>query len=41
MSTFRLSGNVRRAKRKIRIYTLARDKEALRFFLAAWLGHAR
>ncbi|MGM0783906.1 MAG: reverse transcriptase domain-containing protein [Pseudomonadota bacterium] len=33
--------SVRRAKRKIKRYTLARDKEALRFFLAAWLGHAR
>lgn len=33
--------SVRRAKRKIRSYTLARDREALRFFLAAWLGHAR
>lgn len=33
--------SVRRAKRKIRSYTLARDRGALRFFLAAWLGHAR
>ena len=32
--------SVRRAKRKIRQYTLSRDKEALRLFLAAWLGHA-
>lgn len=33
--------SVRRAKRKIRAYTEARDTEALRFFLAAWLGHAK
>ena len=32
---------MRRAKCKIRQYTLACDKEALRLFLAAWLGHAR
>lgn len=33
--------SVRRAKRKIRQHTLARDNEALRFFLAAWMGHAQ
>lgn len=33
--------SVRRAKRKIKAHTLANDKQALRFFLAAWLGHAK
>ncbi|SES12798.1 Retron-type reverse transcriptase [Vreelandella subterranea] len=33
--------SVRRAKRKIKAHTLAGDHEALRFFLAAWLGHAK
>lgn len=33
--------SVRRAKRKIRAHTIARDTQALRFFLAAWMGHAQ
>lgn len=33
--------SVKRAKRRIRALTKARDNEALKRFLGAWLGHAR